>query len=206
MFFETLVVVALGATPLLDPGSQQTVEFEANHPLEAITGISHSVEAAFEQLPDGTLRAQLRAPLQTFSTGRSALDGRILEALGADRYPLVEVRVVVAADSRSAAARTDGGPVQAWVKLTLHGVSRTLRVPVDVTSRGGDQLKLTGNFSFELEDFGVPRPIFFLLPVAATVRIRFDLVSVAHPSFGAPGLLVGSRLGSSLAAASPSGR
>ena len=60
--------------------------------------------------------------------------------------------------------------------LELHGVTREVSVPVEV-SREGDTLRATGEFSVLLSDYNMDRPSFLGTTVNDEVTVRFNLVS-----------------------------
>ena len=60
--------------------------------------------------------------------------------------------------------------------LELHGVTREVSVPAEV-SREGDTLRATGEFSVLLSDYNMDRPSFLGATVNDEVKVRFNLVS-----------------------------
>ena len=60
--------------------------------------------------------------------------------------------------------------------LELHGVTREVSVPAEV-SREGDTLRATGEFSVLLSDYNMDRPSFLGTTVNDEVTVRFNLVS-----------------------------
>jgi len=58
--------------------------------------------------------------------------------------------------------------------LAMHGVERSLEVPVTV-SRAGDTFVASGEFSVLLSDFGMTRPGFLMLVVADLVEVNFTI-------------------------------
>ncbi|WP_373987512.1 YceI family protein [Duganella sp. BuS-21] len=89
----------------------------------------------------------------------------LTKVLDAERYPLVSVQA-----KRSAA----GQPLQ--VAITLHGVTRTLSVPVDLREENGT-VAVKGAFTLKQSDFGIA-PFSVMagaLSVQDQLELRFDL-------------------------------
>ncbi|QID16281.1 YceI family protein [Nitrogeniibacter mangrovi] len=115
----------------------------------------------FEPVPDAAVAG----------TRRNMLGERVLDAT---RYPAVRVDTVA----------VEPGPdaVHLTVRITLRGVSRDLRVPVDFV-RQGDTLEARAQFEIRQTDFGMT-PLAVLggaLQVADAVTVRLHLVAVRRP-------------------------
>jgi hypothetical protein len=80
---------------------------------------------------------------------RSNMLTRVLEA---ERFPLVELHV-----ERAAGGGGGGGGKDDIVRLsvTLHGVVRTLEVPVTIARGAGGALHASGSFTLNQSDFGI---------------------------------------------------
>jgi hypothetical protein len=196
-----LLMTALSLNALLlDGRARQTLAFETHQSTRTISGISHTLEGAVEELPDGTVRAQLRSAVHSFATGSGLFDREIQEALESARFPAIDVKVVVPPDSWGAWAGPHRGMINARVQLTLHGVSRTLQVPVEVTPQVDQRTAVRGAFSMRLQDFGVA------LPSASSVDVRFDLLTLLNPSFSAAPVAGGSTLSLGLSPSIGTGR
>ena len=97
----------------------------------------------------------------------------IRAALQSDRYPFAEVEGVV-------------GPSGFEGTLTLHGVQRTLHMPVTI-AHGGGQLLVDTSFPLDLQQFGTAVP-----SVASQLSIHF----LARLSVDPAAVLGGGALGS----------
>lgn len=70
-------------------------------------------------------------------------------------------------------------------KLTLHGVTRVIRVPVDVSMTTDGQFSAGGEIAFNYEDYGIKAPtLLFLLPASKQVTIAFRILA-QRPGTGA---------------------
>jgi polyisoprenoid-binding protein YceI len=91
--------------------------------------------------------------------------------LQADQFPLVRLR--------SLAIEGDWPLLVAQVEVTLHGVSRTQAVPLQV-ERSAALLKVSGAFTLRQSDFGVTpfSALGGLMKVQDAVAISFNLIAV----------------------------
>ncbi|WGG48408.1 YceI family protein [Rugamonas sp. DEMB1] len=131
------------------------------------------------------LRAQ--AGLDT-QPGADAIAGTrhnmLVKVLDAERYPLVQVHVergaAAGAASNADADADANADVPLAVSITLHGVSRTLTIPVRI-EREHNTLRASGTARFKQSDFGiVPYSLMGgALAVQDQLELRFELVALA---------------------------
>ena len=125
------------------------------------------VDAPELRAVEGPDFAQQPSPQAVAGTAEHMLG---LEELDADRYPEVTIQSVKLVGP-------DWGP-DATIRLTLHGTTRDLTVPITV-SREGNDLVATGSFAILQSEFGI-KPHALLgggLAVEDLVRVRFRLVA-----------------------------
>ncbi|WP_233410959.1 YceI family protein [Rugamonas violacea] len=134
-----------------------------------------------DQLTVDEAELRIQAALDT-QPGADAIAGTrhnmLVKVLDAERYPLVKVHV-----ERGAAANADAdadADAPLAVSITLHGVSRTLSIPVRI-ERERNTLRATGTVRFKQSDFGiVPYSLMGgALAVQDQLELRFDLVALA---------------------------
>lgn len=97
----------------------------------------------------------------------------LLRVLDAAHYPLVQVEL------RRAGA---GLPMQLQATITLHGVRRTLTLPVRGSSAADGSLRVSGEFTLRQSDYGIV-PFSVLggaLAVEDQLELRFDIVARLH--------------------------
>lgn len=106
----------------------------------------------------------------------------LVKVLDAERYPLVKVHVErgAAAGAASNADANADADVPLAVSITLHGVSRTLTIPVRI-ERERNTLRASGTARFKQSDFGiVPYSLMGgALAVQDQLELRFELVALA---------------------------
>lgn len=117
------------------------------------------------------LRAQ--AGLDTTPSGDAIAGTRhnmLVRVLDAERYPLVRVQ-----------ARLQPGAQAADAAITLHGVTRTVRVPVRLEQAGdGKSLRASGALVLKQSDFGIV-PFAILggaMAVQDPMELAFDIVAI----------------------------
>jgi polyisoprenoid-binding protein YceI len=168
-----LLAAAAPADLHLDPAAAQRVSFELHHPLVTVRGSTGDLEGVARLLPDGSLRVQVRAPIQSFRTGIAARDVDLDCLLESERYPYVTVRALVprAPDARAGSTVT----AQAKIRIDLHGRSVILPATVRVTYGLGGEARVVGGFAVDLTAFAVEPPSVAFLHADKTLPIAFDL-------------------------------
>lgn len=114
---------------------------------------------------EASLRAEAGLDTQPTESDIAGTRANMLEkVLEADRFPFALIRVSgVNAGEPDATMNVD---------LTLHGTTRTLRVPTRIEA-GADRVTVTGSLSFDQTDFGITP--YSILGGAIAVRDRVDL-------------------------------
>lgn len=142
------------------------------------SGFSLTLPVANLTVDDAAAR-QVEGPDFASQPSDAAIDGTRKNMLGpalldAEHFPEISIRSVKLL-----------GPdwdLDATVRITLHGASRDVTVPIAI-ERGDGTLSVTGAFDIRQSDFGIT-PFSILgggLQVADTVRIRFHLVAAKAP-------------------------
>ncbi len=105
-------------------------------------------------------------------TGIGARDGHLRRTLNADSFPTIRFELV-GVDPQP--ARGDTVPLTYQGHLTIHGVTRTMRVPGTVVLRPGSA-EIRANFPLDMREFGVEPPVRLLARVQPVVEIVVNLV------------------------------
>lgn len=129
-------------------------------------------------------QALIVVPFSRLRTGRNARDLDMLRWLESSEFP--EIRFLFVS-----LEKTPAGPALAHGRLTLHGVERSISIPVSLLIEG-TRFSLDGEFEVDYRDHGL-RMLrrFFLLTVDPKLRVRFHLqgrieVSPDSPAAGSP--------------------
>ncbi len=171
------------------PGTgSSTVRFDSRAPVESFHGETDRVEghitSDLNALAD-SIEVRLAVDLASLDTGIDLRNRHMRENhLETDAYPkaLFEGARLVTGVGSSLAA---GVPTRFDVEgsLTLHGVTRTIRVPVDVTLLTGDEraIRVSGAFRIGLSDYEIKRPKFLFLKLSEEQAISFDILAHSRP-------------------------
>ncbi|MFQ5840472.1 MAG: YceI family protein [Candidatus Methylomirabilales bacterium] len=159
---------AAGVLLTLRPGSGK-VTFHADARLHEFTGTTREVSGWFRT-------DDLRTP--TEATGCVGVEAASLETgiglrdtkmrtnhLETDRYPDIVYRV-------NAIVRV-GDQLLLAGTLTLHGVSRSVRVPIQITPLP-DGARVKGAVTLDIRDYDIPIPRFLFVRMKPEVVVTFD--------------------------------
>jgi len=155
----------------VDPAAS-VVRYRVNHKLHKVEGISRSVEGKALLEPDGSVRAMVRIPVQSFDSGDTNRDAHMLETLEAGRHPHVVFKGVTRLDRP--------GPERKAVEASLrgemefHGVKQPVEVPVTV-ELGSGGARVRGKLTVSLEAYRIERPSLLLVKVDDGCLIELDL-------------------------------
>jgi|GEM_PF-2035932 len=108
-------------------------------------GLEGSLHESNEQL-----RAELRVPLKSFASGKTASDAKVLAAADSAESPILLFEGTGQAPGQDGRTRFTG-------QLTLHGVTQPIEVPATLT-RIGDRIYVHASFPLPLGKFGVKLP------------------------------------------------
>lgn len=135
---------------------------------------------AMEKLPDlGKVRVSLKThveiPVKSLKSGHSGMDDNTYKALKSPLYPKiiydmekVSVKTLPKMSNLTAEFDTVG-------RLSIAGVTRTLKMPVTVKALEDQQFEISGSTKIKMTDFGVtpPTAIFGLLRTGDQITMRF---------------------------------
>ena len=173
-------------------GRNQAI-FYSKAPLEDITGVSTGLDGTIELDPSNvvkTIKAELSVDITTLKTGIDMRDSHLRSEswLDAEKYP----RVTFVLKSLKNAKTVGGISVTAMAigDLTLHGVTREVKVPVTLkylveseqtrTRAPGDLLSLRAAGKVKLSDYGVTNKI---IGSKVENEIGFEFNAVASDAF-----------------------
>jgi polyisoprenoid-binding protein YceI len=119
---------------------------------------------------------EMSANLATLQSDKSQRDGQLhRQALETDQFPTATFSLTQPIDLGSVPA--DGQVIQATATgdLTIHGVTKSVRIPVEARV-AGDVVTVTGSIDILFADYGMNRPTSFLvLSIADHGTMEFQL-------------------------------
>lgn len=173
-----------------DPLQRDLVSFKLHGPLQTVEGRTASVKGYVEVDPNhirSASRARFEVDLASLKTGIGLRDKHMRDKyLETDKYPqaVFELTRVVDTDSNDL---VDQKPINLTLEgnLTIHGVSKTVQIPVTVTYFGesestksklpGDLLRIQGRWEILLSDYNISRPKFVVIKLDDKVQAEIDL-------------------------------
>lgn len=171
------VVLAAGGayaeryTLVLDPSS--VIQYQATTPLETWQGRApvEGLEGSFDDRDvAGSLELAVTLDPNAFRSGISIRDINAQRTVfETDVYPLITFTLTETTVEQPLAVGTAQEALVTGT-LAMHGVERTVSVPVTVT-RTGDSLTATGRFTVLLSDYAMRRPSVLFVTVDDDVRV-----------------------------------
>ena len=119
---------------------------------------------------------EITAAVQTLHSDDSRRDGQLhRQALETDQFPQATFKLTTPIDLGALPA--DGGTISATAtgELTLHGVTKTVAVPIQ-GQLAGDVVKVVGSIEIQFADYSIDPPVSFaILSVEDHGTIEFQL-------------------------------
>jgi polyisoprenoid-binding protein YceI len=123
------------------------------------------------KIAKGTAQLMVRVPVGNFDSQNSNRDSNMRDTVEASKYPNVELKAI-AEGVTPAASGTTKHVLKG--KLSFHGVTGNVEVPVDVTWNG-KTAKVTGKFAISLEAYKIERPSLFFVKTEDKLDLDIDL-------------------------------
>jgi polyisoprenoid-binding protein YceI len=102
--------------------------------------------------------ANFSVDVTTLTSDQSRRDNRIhSQGLESDRYPTATFKLTTPIALPATAAAGQTITISATGALTIHGVTRTVTIPIDARL-SGSQIELVGSITFPFSDFGMTPP------------------------------------------------
>jgi len=166
-------------------GSKHTeVTFESKAPAETVRGSTREIQGMVELDPAAladSITVEITVNLASLDTGIDLRNQHMRENhLHTDEYPVVVFRGARLHDAPAKLVPEEPVTVEARGFLTLHGVTRELSCPVELTLGEEERtLRVRAEFFVMLADFAIPRPKVLFLKLDEKQRIVFDAVAEA---------------------------
>ncbi len=154
--------------------SSSSVTYKLVHKFHEIEGVTKSLEGKGLVQPDGVIKVQVRAKIESFDSGNGNRDAHMKETVEAARFPDVEFKGV-ASGVKPVTAFPAKNKIYFKGTLTFHGVSLPQTVELEVAQADAEHVSAEGSFPISLESFKVERPQLLFVPVDDQVVIHLKL-------------------------------
>ncbi|HEY6004526.1 MAG TPA: YceI family protein [Anaeromyxobacter sp.] len=164
-----------GKTYAVDPATS-TVRYHVVHKFHSVTGTSSTIEGKAVLRPDGQAIAMVRIPMASFDSGDRNRDSNMREAVDAARHPFVVLKGAMRLGAElPAAARALTVETRMEGEVELHGVRKSVVVPLQIQLSPDGTARARGSFTVSLDAFGIERPSLLFVKIDDACRIEVDL-------------------------------
>jgi polyisoprenoid-binding protein YceI len=175
------VAMAGGDAPMLfrlEP-AESRVWFDADARLHGFRGETQQITGDFVLRPGSPPQltdASVTIDAASLDTGNSERDADMRQDfLEVGRFPRIEFRVVEVLTPRPTAHEA-GWDLVLHGKLTVHGVTRDVKVPTTV-SLATERATARGRIHLDMRDFNIRVPRLLLIPMKSEVLVGFEVVA-----------------------------
>jgi polyisoprenoid-binding protein YceI len=123
--------------------------------------------------------AQLSFPVNRLSSGNRLEDRELRKRIDARRYPIISGVLA------GAVPVADGGRFRVRGNLTFRGVTRSVEDEMTLTVVDDRTIRLAGESTFDVRDFGMEPPRILMLRVEPDVKVRVEVFAEKEVSPGA---------------------
>jgi polyisoprenoid-binding protein YceI len=150
-------------------------------PIEATLRIKSGSVDGDPQNPGPTGHVQLVIDATSFDSGNNHRDNVVLStALNTAQYQTITFESTNLDDIQIDVPGKLGHATVVG-NLTLHGTTRVIRVPADISLNTDGTLSADGEVSFEYTDFGIHVPrLLFALPAGKEVTVHFHVIAESN--------------------------
>jgi polyisoprenoid-binding protein YceI len=158
------------------------VVFESKAPMETFQGRTDQVRGTIDlgSGGDGAIALHVVVDMASLDTGIALRNRHMCENhLHTDEHPEAVFHGAKVVEGDAAALASPGDhAVTLEGDFTLHGVTRTIRVPATLARTAGEEgprLRLTSEFEVALADYGIPRPRMLMLKLNEVQKVSVEL-------------------------------
>ena len=120
---------------------------------------------------DQTPRGHLEYPVENLKSGNALEDRELRRRIDARRYPSI------AGDLKSMKLSDEPSRYIVGGELTFRGVTRTYEDEMEIEMLDEHTVRLTGQSTFDIRDFGMEPPRILMLKVQPEVTVRVEIVA-----------------------------
>lgn len=168
MLLGARAVLAQPVTAEVDTETS-VISYTGSAVLHGFTGVSRRVTGTLmvDMAQPERSTVNLSVPVESFDSGNRRRDADMLDAVDVDEYPNVQFVSTQVTPAGEGVWKVRGD-------LTFHGKTRSIEVPVQVSTNGGT-FEGTGQFEISLADYSVRRPKLLLVPIGDVIHLEFAI-------------------------------
>jgi len=151
--------------------ARSTATYHVVHKLHQVEGVDGKLEGKARRLDDGTVQAMVRGLVKDFDSHNGNRDEHMQETVEAAKFPGVTVKAVL----KEADPAPKSYKAEATCEVTLHGVTQTVKAPVEVSYDEAGKAHVSGSFNVSMEGFKIQRPALLFVPVDDAIKVELDL-------------------------------
>ncbi|WP_342377542.1 YceI family protein [Myxococcus stipitatus] len=183
-----LLTTLLLSLPVLAQGSAKTyalkkdsssLTYKLHHPAHEVVGKAKPSDGKARLMPDGTLQVAVRANIKDFDSGNGNRDAHMMEVTEMAKFPIVDFKGVAKGVTMPTAFPAKV-PVTLKGKLTFHGVTQDVEVPLTVVFKSATEVTTEGSFDISLDAYKVERPSLLMVKVDDKLVLEPALVFVVE--------------------------
>lgn len=156
-----------------------SLTYKLKHKLHEVVGTAKPSDGKARLLPDGTLQVAVRANVKDFDSGNGNRDAHMQEVTEAAKYPLVDFKGL-ATGVKVPTTFPATVPVTLKGKLTFHGVTQDVSIPMTVVFTSAKEATAEGSFDISLEGYKIERPSLLMVKVDDKLVLDTKLVFQAE--------------------------
>ena len=164
-----LPVLGISQTKKQIDKTKSSITYSMNHLLHAWDGTSKDLNGVVVVGADNKIeKVAIVSKVSAFDSENSNRDAHLLEVVEALKFPNISFYSTAITESKK-------GELDVKGILQFHGVNKEISFKANAIP-GKNNVQVTGNFIFLLEDFKIERPSFMLKPVDNEVKVKFDVI------------------------------
>jgi polyisoprenoid-binding protein YceI len=152
--------------------SKSSVSYTLIHKLHTVHGVATKNIEAKAKVGAAGAQLAVRIPIASFDSQNGNRDEHMQETVEAAKFPSVELKAVAPNAKVQASGESQ---VTLKGKLTFHGVTQDVEVPLTLTWASAKDVTVKGKFPVSLESYKVERPSLMGWKVEDKIDIDIDL-------------------------------
>ncbi|GET24746.1 YceI family protein [Prolixibacter sp. NT017] len=174
----SMMVVAITATvgfaqstsKMMSETQKSYVRYAMSHPLHDWEGTSKSVKGVIvvDNKTKEIKQTAIAIKVSTFDSHNANRDSHMMEATDAIKFPDVTF-------ASTSFQKDQQGQETVTGKLTFHGISHSITVPIVEKTDSNGEIEVTGKFDVKMTDYKIDPPSLLGMPAKDDIKLNFDL-------------------------------